>query len=172
MHFIIISTVKQTRRRGLSVSMIIASPSPSPSSSSYPHSPALGACRVRSRVYKYSINKLNGRKRLLIARVGAISKRRTMEIGNAVSSKYPIEIISPREESFSHLGSGAETHRDNFKRFRLDSRLSNKHDGDFFPFQGEGNSIDPHSIGFRFQSSVRKRSSLSLPSSLDRRKCR
>lgn len=171
MHFIIISTVKQTRRRGLSVSMIIASPSPSPSSSSYPHSPALGACRVRSRVYKYSINKLNGRKRLLIARVGAISKRRTMEIGNAVSSKYPIEIISPREESFSHLGSGAETHN-NFKRFRLDSRLSNKHDGDFFPFQGEGNSIDPHSIGFRFQSSVRKRSSLSLPSSLDRRKCR
>lgn len=171
MHFIIISTVKQTRRRGLSVSMIIASPSPSPSSSSYPHSPALGACRVRSRVYKYSINKLNGRKRLLIARVGAISKRRTMEIGNAVSSKYPIEIISPREESFSRLGSGAETHN-NFKRFRLDSRLSNKHDGDFFPFQGEGNSIDPHSIGFRFQSSVRKRSSLSLPPSLDRRRCR
>lgn len=119
MHFIIISTVKQTRRRGLSVSMIIASPSPSPSSSSSsPRSPALGACRVRSRVYKYSINKLNGRKRLLIARVGAISKRRTMEIGNAVSSKYPIEIISPREESFSHLGSDAETHN-NFKRFRL-----------------------------------------------------
>lgn len=171
MHFIIISTVKQTRRRGLSVSMIIASPSPYPSSSSSPRSPALGACRVRSRVYKYSINKLNGRKRLLIARVGAISKRRTMEIGNAVSSKYPIEIISPREESFSRLGSGAETHN-NFKRFRLDSRLSNKHDGDFFPFQGEGNSIDPHSIGFRFQSSVRKRSSLSLPSSLDRRRCR